>query len=264
MIPLRQLEAAVKLGVEAVEGASASMTRSALADEAFATSRLLRSDVNTVAPKIGVRVGNELKALDTDQFFDKFDVTYAATPLYANPLVGVGTRPEVVGRLPLESLRSAFIEKLTRKLGHATQNHFPNPLLNWLYGEEIRAGRVADVAIGRSKAGNGLFAVSDLRPGQFVGEYTGVAEESVSRHWNNPYTFQFRSGGVMNAENYGNEMRFINHSERNANLQPVHIDVDGHEHIALIVNKPIHAGNELLYNYGKNYWTHLKPIELGE
>ena len=98
--------------------------------------------------------------------------------------------------------------------------------------------------------------------GEVVGEYTGQVRfsrdcsQSSSR-----YILQFGKMGavghepglVIDAEKYGNETRFINHSagiKSSPNVGFKLEDKDGHNAMVVKVLRRVRAGQELLIDYG--------------
>ncbi len=110
--------------------------------------------------------------------------------------------------------------------------------------------------------GFGLFTDIDLEKGAYVGEYTGLFTE------NDPYSkmldYSFRlpvpdyigRDHSIDAEEWGNHTRFINHSFK-PNLKPTYAYFRGLLHPILIANQHIPRGTQLSYSYGQNYW-HLR------
>jgi hypothetical protein len=110
----------------------------------------------------------------------------------------------------------------------------------------------------------GLFADVDLAPKSFIGEYTGVIRELDKTMPDiNPYCFHYPTKLfsyhylVIDAMNEGNNLRFINHSDK-PNLQPLWLVDRGLLHLVFIAAKAIPKGTELTFNYGKDYWNKRK------
>jgi uncharacterized protein len=105
--------------------------------------------------------------------------------------------------------------------------------------------------VGRSKTGFGLFATRTIKPGSLVAYYRGrklrahVADEIANR-----YLFEINSRWTVDGSSRRNLARYINHSCRpNADSE-----VKGHE-ILIVARKTIHEGDEITYNYGRNYFN---------
>lgn len=104
--------------------------------------------------------------------------------------------------------------------------------------------------VGRSSAGLGLFATRDFKKGDRIIEYVGRViskeEEYTSR---SRYLFEVNSRKTIDGTERTNTARYINHSCR-PNCEPE--IVKGRIFIDAIKN--ITAGEELTYNYGKEYF----------
>jgi len=105
------------------------------------------------------------------------------------------------------------------------------------------------VKVRRSSAGLGLFADEEIKRGDFVIEYTG---EIISREEANErggkYLFEISSRRVVDGSTRENTARYINHSCR-PNCET---DVVG-SHILVNAKRAIKPGDELSYDYGKEY-----------
>jgi SET domain-containing protein len=114
-----------------------------------------------------------------------------------------------------------------------------------------------DLAVRRSRTGLGLFTESVIPKGACVIEYTGVEltpeqeERSRSR-----YLFEIHSRKTIDGAPRWNTARYINHSCR-PNCEPnIH---KGRVYIHAL--RKIKPGEELNYDYGKNYFDEfLKDI----
>ena len=77
--------------------------------------------------------------------------------------------------------------------------------------------------------GKGLFAAADIKPKTFIIEYTGEVfhrqskifkkRETVYLKSTNTYTYQLDQNYIIDAQQYGNWARFINHSH-DPNCEP--------------------------------------------
>ena len=102
--------------------------------------------------------------------------------------------------------------------------------------------------------GKGVFALKDLEPGEVLIEYTGQLidwDEALRRHphdVHNPthtFYFQLEDGMVIDALYGGNASRWINHAcDPNCEAE----EANGRVFIKAL--RPIHAGEELFYDYG--------------
>jgi len=108
----------------------------------------------------------------------------------------------------------------------------------------------------RSKSGLGLFAEENIPKNHFVIEYFGreltEAEQYTSK---SVYLFEINSKKTIDGAIRENIARYINHScKPNCEVEIK----KGHILISSIKN--IKAGDELNYDYGKEFWNeHIKP-----
>ena len=109
-----------------------------------------------------------------------------------------------------------------------------------------------DMSVRRSRAGLGLFTNEPIAKGACVIEYTGVripekdVEKSRSR-----YLFEISPRRTIDGSPRWNTARYINHSCR-PNCE---IEIDTRRGRVFILSKrAIQAGEELSYNYGKDYF----------
>lgn len=112
------------------------------------------------------------------------------------------------------------------------------------------------VVVKRARAGLGLFATRPFKKGERIIEYAGraisTAEEYTSR---SKYLFEVHKRKTIDGAHRSNTARYINHSCR-PNCEP---EIErGRVYIDAI--KPIREGEELSYDYGKEYFNeHIKP-----
>ena len=108
----------------------------------------------------------------------------------------------------------------------------------------------------RSSAGLGLFATESIAKGDFVIEYTGEKiTHSVANERRGKYLFTLNSRYVIDGRGRENLARYINHSCK-PNCEAV-ID-KGRAKINAV--RDIQAGEELSYDYGKEYTDeYIKP-----
>ncbi|MEJ0053916.1 MAG: SET domain-containing protein [bacterium] len=112
------------------------------------------------------------------------------------------------------------------------------------------------LAVRRSSAGLGLFALRPFKKGERIIEYVGrtlsEAETYTSR---SKYLFEVNKRKTIDGKPRVNTAGYINHSCR-PNCEPH--TVRGHVFIESI--RAIREGEELTYDYGKEYWDeHIKP-----
>jgi SET domain-containing protein len=104
---------------------------------------------------------------------------------------------------------------------------------------------------------HGLFTNEDISQGQLIGEYLGeiVFSDSMTNTdfaFKLPVTIDNRVLSI-DAKNYGNELRFANHSDR-PNVRANFIVVNGQFRLVFVAKKNIKAGQQLFINYGSDYW----------
>jgi uncharacterized protein len=119
---------------------------------------------------------------------------------------------------------------------------------NRSYGEGLR--------VGRSRAGLGLFATRDYKKGERIIEYVGrqisTREAYTSR---SRYLFEVNRRKTIDGMARSNLARYINHSCR-PNCEP---EIE-RGRIFIDAIKNIRAGEELTYDYGKEYFDdYIKP-----
>ena len=111
--------------------------------------------------------------------------------------------------------------------------------------------------VGRSATGLGLFATNVIEKGTFIIEYVGpkISNEEVQRRRNTRYLFEVNSRWTIDGSPRLNTARYINHSCR-----PNAKAVVSRGRIRIQAMKRIKPGDEITYNYGKNYFeTFIKP-----
>lgn len=107
----------------------------------------------------------------------------------------------------------------------------------------------------RSKTGLGLFAGDDIPKGKCIIEYVGRVikgdEEYTSR---SKYLFEVHSRKTIDGRARTNIARYANHSCR-----PNAEDETRKGRVFIMAIKNIKAGEEICYDYGKDYWNeHIK------
>jgi hypothetical protein len=115
--------------------------------------------------------------------------------------------------------------------------------------------------VGKSKTGLGLFATREIPKGEFIVQYRGrkltnaVADALADR--GNKYLYELNSRWTIDGSSRKNVARYANHSCRpNAESDVLR----GHKIIIRAIKK-IKPGEEILYDYGKDYFNLiLKPI----
>ncbi|OHA80800.1 MAG: hypothetical protein A2675_01630 [Candidatus Yonathbacteria bacterium RIFCSPHIGHO2_01_FULL_51_10] len=112
------------------------------------------------------------------------------------------------------------------------------------------------LVVRRSKAGLGLFTKEPIKRGAFVIEYTGkVLTRAEADEKGGKYLFDVNSRRVVDGTERINRARYINHSCR-PNCEA---EIKGGR-ILISAKRAILAGEELFYNYGKEYFNEfIKP-----
>ncbi len=109
----------------------------------------------------------------------------------------------------------------------------------------------------RSKTGLGLFADQDIPKNQYLIEYFGRELSNKEQYTStSKYLFEINSRRTIDGAISENIARYINHS-----CTP-NCEVEIKKGRILVYSKKnIKKGEELSYDYGKEYWNeHIKPI----
>lgn len=111
--------------------------------------------------------------------------------------------------------------------------------------------------VGRSTAGLGLFATALIKKGDFIARYWGRRIPSkLADELNTKYLFEINTRWTIDGATRRNTARYINHSCRPNAAASI---VKGKIRIMAIKN--IQPGDEITYNYGRNYFdTFIKPV----
>ncbi len=128
------------------------------------------------------------------------------------------------------------------------------------YGPLIHSAFIPKVSVRfvSEEAGYGLFAEEDLPANSYVGEYVGKIRKNNEHGTFNHYLYSYPvldsigRNYVIDAT-WGNLLRFANHSFT-PNLKPCYAYCFSFYHTIFITLRPIVKGEQLTYNYGKNYW----------
>jgi hypothetical protein len=163
-------------------------------------------------------------------------------------------------RRPLRFANDALYAEIQKKI----QNICPLPeeiALGKRYAQEIEEVYFPACCTKwiNEKAGFGLFLEEPLNAESFIGEYTGLIRKIDSFEGLNNYLYRYPvqdDGGrhfVIDAKDFGNHTRFINHDFQ-PNLKCLWAFHKGLYHMLLIAKRPLSSGEQLCYNYGKNYW----------
>jgi hypothetical protein len=111
--------------------------------------------------------------------------------------------------------------------------------------------------VGRSRTGLGLFATDTIKRGKFIAEYWGKLVR-----WNDvdnlqgKYLFDLNKRWAIDGSDRRNTARYINHSCK-PNADPYEVN----RKIKIYARRTIQPGEEITYNYGKEYFDDiLAPI----
>lgn len=109
----------------------------------------------------------------------------------------------------------------------------------------------------RSQSGLGLFANTLIKKSEFIIEYTGkLLTRKEANKRGGKYLFEINSRWTIDGSGRENVARYINHSCR-PNCE---VKIVGKE-IKIFAIKNIQPGEELCYDYGKEYFNEfIKPI----
>lgn len=111
----------------------------------------------------------------------------------------------------------------------------------------------------RSRVGLGLFATNPYKKGDLIIEYTGeTITEAEANLRGGKYLFQLNKNYTIDGKARKNVSRYINHSCR-PNAYPELNEAETKVHI--YAKKRIEPGDEITYNYGKDYFERvIKPL----
>ena len=111
------------------------------------------------------------------------------------------------------------------------------------------------VVVKRGSAGLGLFAGEDIPRGAKVIEYTGeqLSHDEANRR-GGQYLFILNKKTVLDGKKREHTARYINHSCK-PNCYPM-TDED-EQHVYIYTRRAIKQGEELTYNYGKDFYTQI-------
>jgi hypothetical protein len=105
----------------------------------------------------------------------------------------------------------------------------------------------------------GVFAINDIQVGDIIGEYVGIIEDIKNYKKNNgskKYCIQLFDNYIINANDYGNEIRYINSylnisDKPNCKFSLFHNN--NLPHILCICINNIKSGEEILCSYSEEY-----------
>lgn len=114
-----------------------------------------------------------------------------------------------------------------------------------------------NIKVGRSRTGLGLFATEDISKGTFIIEYTGsVLNRREADEKGGKYLFETSRNRFIDGSSRTNIARYANHScDPNCEIEIKRGKV------FLVSSRRIKAGEELTYDYDKEYFEeYIKPV----
>ena len=134
----------------------------------------------------------------------------------------------------------------------------------------LEDARLAPVSVHKVSdlVGYGVFADRPIRKHDVIGEYTGVLRQCQAGDEENRYLAASKPYGrfdnfIIDGQHEGNITRFINHSFKSPNVRSEHVFHELRWHRLLRADRNISAGEQILWNYGDDYWrTREAPTEL--
>jgi SET domain-containing protein len=176
---------------------------------------------------------------EIERFFSSLGLTY---------IPGAQWNPEL-GSIPRWQEQDYFIEN---------KSEFRS--LKKSFSALLEQNRIAPVEIKfmGNNLGRGLVATKDIPQGTFIGEYAGVIEKAEDENtdfaWDYPDDHPELGALQLNAQQCGNELRFVNHSF-SPNCIVEHCLFDSLYRIFFLADRHISQGEELTVDYGDDYWT---------
>ena len=121
--------------------------------------------------------------------------------------------------------------------------------------QKIRKSKYT-LRVGKSSAGLGLFAEEEIPRSAFIIEYFGpIISGDEADEYGGKYLFEINKKTVINGVSRKNSARYINHS-----CKPnCYAEIDD-KRVFIYTRRKIQPGEELSYNYGKEYFADvIKP-----
>ena len=156
-------------------------------------------------------------------------------------------------------------ERIRKQCADALKKGYIGSESRWLgafHAADIRNHHMADVSIRwiDETLGYGLFSEKDIQPSEFIGEYTGVVRRQRLFGRENDYCFAYPTSAkyfvkhVIDDQDKGNEIRFINHSNT-PNSEAMGVLCDGVLHIIVRAIQHIQSSAQITYDYSDFYWV---------
>ena len=124
--------------------------------------------------------------------------------------------------------------------------------LNNVEGIEVRILPSSHLLSGQK----GVFATKKFSKYNIIGEYTGLINFKKNIKQTNLYLFNLNNDVIIDAKDFGNELRFINsylNIRDSPNLSAQYSFIGGYPRVLYICIKDIEIGEELLVDYGDSY-----------
>jgi SET domain-containing protein len=116
---------------------------------------------------------------------------------------------------------------------------------------------LTSVKVKRAQAGFGLFATTQITAGMYI-EYVGtiISNEKANKMHGARYLFEINSKWTIEGATRNNLARYINHS-----CSPNCESIQSGKKVYIKAIKKIHSGEELTYDYGKEYFNEfISPV----
>jgi len=186
--------------------------------------------------------GKTFSELNEDDFFTVFGVRYIKTHRFSSlqEIQFLSKQLPIVFRL--------FETQYDKDLASSLRSKFFNGFDTCCYIRWISR-----------EIGFGAFATKDISEDTIVGEYVGEIKCSLRNSIkHNPFCFHYPTKFfswkyyIIDAFHYGNEFRFLNHSDT-PNLTRKWVIDRNILHLVFVANEDIPAHRELTFDYGKHF-----------
>ncbi|MEI7670403.1 MAG: SET domain-containing protein-lysine N-methyltransferase [Pseudomonadota bacterium] len=114
------------------------------------------------------------------------------------------------------------------------------------------------------EVGYGIYAITDIATGDFIGVYAGDLRAVRGLHDKVPddvdyawyYSIDTHDGKklIIDGKYCGNELRFINHANQ-PNTKRIDVIVGDRFYVCYVAQQPISKDTQLTVSYGDGYWT---------
>lgn len=124
-------------------------------------------------------------------------------------------------------------------------------------GDDLPFTHLVEIRYINKDIGYGVFAKQYIRPYTLLNHYGGILRPDQAISEDNDSTFMFSNfpDFSIDAAKAGNWCRFMNHSEKGANVVAwEHYSEWGPRILFTVGKKGIRKGTQLLYSYGDSYW----------